>query len=178
MKGNNGNHPKKGSRITVEPIRKVRDIQSIKKMLSDEPRNLLLFTLGVNNGLRAGDLLRTRVMDLRGLRPGDSIQIVEGKTGKTNILVLNKESHRVLRRYLEEVNPRKGTTCSSQGRAGTVPSLWGWSTGWSRDGVGVSIYRGIMVVILSGKLGGFTRGFVLGWTLPSSVDGSTIPTHR
>jgi len=48
----NTNHPKKGSRITVEPIRKIEDIKSIKKLLSDRPRDHLLFTMGINNGLR------------------------------------------------------------------------------------------------------------------------------
>jgi len=136
MKGNNGNNPQKGSRITVEPIRRVENIQSIKKMLSDEPRNLLLFVLGVNNGLRAGDLLRTRVRDLRGLKPGDSIQIMEGKTGKTNVLVLNKESHRVLRRYLDEVNPQDGDYLFKSRKGGNRPISVGMVNrlvkGWCR----------------------------------------------
>jgi integrase len=33
-------------------------------MLSDKPRDLLLFTIGINNGLRAGDLLGLKVKDL------------------------------------------------------------------------------------------------------------------
>ena len=56
-KGENFNHPEKGSQIKVEPIRKKRDIQSIKKMLSDSPRNQALFTMGINTNLRASDLL-------------------------------------------------------------------------------------------------------------------------
>ena len=56
-KGQNFNHPKKGARIEVEPIRKEKDIKSILQLLSGKPRDLLLFTMGVNNGIRAGDLL-------------------------------------------------------------------------------------------------------------------------
>ena len=56
-KGENFNQPEKGSQIKVEPIRKKRDIQSIKKMLSDNPRNQALFTIGINTNLRASDLL-------------------------------------------------------------------------------------------------------------------------
>jgi hypothetical protein len=48
----NKNHPKKGSRITVSPIRKIKNIKKIKRKLRRKPRDLLLFTLGVNNGLR------------------------------------------------------------------------------------------------------------------------------
>jgi len=58
------NHPKKGQRITVEPIRDEKDIKSIKSLLSDKPRDLLLFTMGINNGLRIGDLLRLKVKEM------------------------------------------------------------------------------------------------------------------
>src|SRR3990172_6636700 len=63
----NPNHPKKGSRITVDPIRRLEDIKAIKSILSDKPRDLLLFAMGVNSGLRAGDLLRLKVKDVRHL---------------------------------------------------------------------------------------------------------------
>jgi integrase len=60
----NANHPKKGSTTKVEPIRRLEDIKAIKKLLADKPRDLLLFTMGVNNGLRIGDLLQLRVKDV------------------------------------------------------------------------------------------------------------------
>ena len=40
-KGGNSNHPKRGSEIKVEPIRKTKDIQSIKKLLQDSGSNTL-----------------------------------------------------------------------------------------------------------------------------------------
>ena len=46
LKGRNDNRPKKGSRITVDPMRKVKDIQSVSKMLMESPRNHLLFVMG------------------------------------------------------------------------------------------------------------------------------------
>ena len=51
----NPNHPIKGSRITVEPIRRIRDVKAIAMLLSDNKRDRLLFLIGVNNGLRVGD---------------------------------------------------------------------------------------------------------------------------
>ena len=42
-KGQNDNRPKKGSTITVEPIRSLKDIQAISKLLMQSPRNHLLF---------------------------------------------------------------------------------------------------------------------------------------
>lgn len=98
----NKNHPPKGSSTVVEPIREEKDIKAIRKLLSDTPRNHLLFIMGINNGLRAGDLLKLQVKDVRGMKPGDSINIKEGKTGKQNILVINKTVHKVLDQYLME----------------------------------------------------------------------------
>ena len=40
-KSNQHHHPKKGDKITVAPIRKIEDIKSISKLLSDAPRTLL-----------------------------------------------------------------------------------------------------------------------------------------
>ena len=62
--------------------------------------------MGINNGLRTGDLLKLKVMHVKDIQPGDSINIKEGKTGKQNILVINKTVHKVLQQYLEESNLR------------------------------------------------------------------------
>lgn len=106
MKGHNDNRPKKGSRITVDPIRRIKDIQAISKLLSDSPRNHLLFVMGVNNGLRTGDLLNLYAGQLHDAKVGDTITIVEGKTKKTNILVVNKTIHKSLQNYFEKVKPK------------------------------------------------------------------------
>ena len=101
----NQNHPKKGSRITVSPIRKIKDIKKIKRKLKANPRDLLLFTLGVNNGLRISDLLNLRVGDVRELEIGQTLNILERKTGKMNVLMVNKESRKVLDAFLNEAHP-------------------------------------------------------------------------
>jgi integrase len=98
----NRNHPKKGSSTVVEPIRDEKNIWAIRKILSDEPRNHLLFVMGINNGLRTGDLLKLKVKDVKELKEGDSRNIKEGKTGKQNILVINKIVYKVLDHYLKE----------------------------------------------------------------------------
>lgn len=97
------NHPRKGSEISVEPIRMIEDIRSISKMLTG--RDHLLFTMGINNGLRVGDLLKLRVKDVSGMKPGDTLQIREGKTGKQNILAINKTVYKSLNDYLSEFKP-------------------------------------------------------------------------
>jgi len=86
----NHNHPKAGSHIKVGPIKNLKDIQAIKRLLSDRPRDLALFTVGINTNLRAGDLLRLTAGQFRGLKPMDEIEIVEGKTQKPRRITLNK----------------------------------------------------------------------------------------
>jgi integrase len=105
VKVKNPNHPKKGDSIRVEPIRDPKDIWAIKKILADSPRDLLLFTMGINNGLRAGDLLRLKVGDVRYVKEGDYITIKEAKTGKENILMINGTVHKALKNYFEKVAP-------------------------------------------------------------------------
>ncbi len=103
--GGNANHPKKGSRISVDPIRQIKDIKAISKMTSSNPRDHLLFVMGINNGLRACDLVRVKVGDLRYLKVGDTLTIKESKTGKDNILVVNKTVYKALQAYLDAVRP-------------------------------------------------------------------------
>ncbi|EFI32744.1 integrase family protein [Desulfonatronospira thiodismutans ASO3-1] len=95
------NQPRKGTSTKVEPIRRLEDIRAIKNLLQNEPRNLLLFTMGINNGLRIGDLLQLKVRDIQNLKVGDVHRVIEQKTGKENILLINKSTHKALRNYLE-----------------------------------------------------------------------------
>jgi integrase len=104
-KGRNANHPKKGDRITVEPIRNLRDIKAISALTKDNPRDHLLFLLGINNGLRASDLITLKVGDVRDMAVGDTLTIRESKTQKDNILVTNKTVHKALKAYLDKANP-------------------------------------------------------------------------
>ncbi|RJQ71951.1 MAG: integrase [Desulfobacteraceae bacterium] len=90
QKGQNLNHPTKGSTIRVEPIKETKDIKSIKKLLQDNPRDLCLFTLGINSNLRASDLLSIKAGQVRGMKPGDELVLKEKKTGKHRRITINK----------------------------------------------------------------------------------------
>ena len=98
-------HPKKGDKISVEPIRDIKHVKAIAKLLSDKPRDHFLFMLGVNNGLRAGDLLKLKVYQFKNLKVGDVVNIIESKQGKPNILVINKPVHKSMQNYFEKLNP-------------------------------------------------------------------------
>ena len=73
--------------MKVQPITDIRDIKRIKKNLRENSRNLLLFVMGINSGLRVQDLLSLRVDDVRHASVGDRIEIIEKKTGKANVLI-------------------------------------------------------------------------------------------
>ena len=101
----NPNHPKKGSRITVDPIREIKAIKSISKLLGDNPRDLLLFTLSINTGLRVGDLLKLKAKDVISLKIGGTLIIRESKTKKDNVLVVNKAVYKALQNFQLKVEP-------------------------------------------------------------------------
>ena len=105
LKSSKPNHPNRGRKTTVEPIRRIEDIKAIKKLLDNSPREHLLFTMGVNNGLRIGDLLQLKVKDVSGIKPGEHIQVREQKTGKDNILVINRATYKALKSYLDHARP-------------------------------------------------------------------------
>lgn len=88
--GQNHNRPEPGSSIKVDPIKSTKDIKAIKKMLGDRPRDLCLFTLGINTNLRASDLLRITVGQVRNMKPGDELVLLEKKTRKGRRINLNR----------------------------------------------------------------------------------------
>ena len=89
--------------MKVEPIIDLKTIKSIKKILSDNPRDKLLFVMGVNSGLRVQDLLALTVGDVKDVKTGDRITLREKKTGKENVFILNKEIKSALDVYLGTV---------------------------------------------------------------------------
>ena len=84
------NHPQKGSKIKVGPITELKDIKTIKTMLTDKPLDYALFVVGINTALRASDLLNLKVYQVKDLKPGNELEIVERKTRKYRRLTLNK----------------------------------------------------------------------------------------
>lgn len=74
---------------TVEPIRKISDIRKIENyLLKRSLRDLLIFTIGINCGLRISDILALNVGDVKNKK---FIQITEKKTGKFKKLPINSK---------------------------------------------------------------------------------------
>lgn len=84
---------------TVEPIRNIADIKKIEDILSENKRNLLIFTIGTNCGLRISDILRLNVSDVKNKT---HIQIVEKKTGKFKKLLINSKLKPMFEEFTKE----------------------------------------------------------------------------
>jgi site-specific recombinase XerD len=65
----------------VQPIRNKRDIERMKKALGN-PRDKLLFTFGINSGLRISDILKLTVGDVRD-KSGLTLRETKTRKGKT-----------------------------------------------------------------------------------------------
>lgn len=136
MEPRNTNRPKKNDKIKVEPIRDKKAITTIKKLLFDKPRDLALFTLGINTNLRASDLARITVGQVRHCtKPGCELELNERKTGKPRRITLNKNAvdaiqNLLTKEYLADSDP---LFKSQRGEALTVPSIHRLVKSWCRE---------------------------------------------
>lgn len=82
----------RGDNMSVENVQPLRTAEEIKNMrealaqTNDAERNLLLFNIGINTGLRIGDIVKLRIEDVKGR---SSIVIREGKTKKPRTVYLD-----------------------------------------------------------------------------------------
>ncbi len=82
---------------TVEPIRNLKHLQKIEDYFTKKSlRDLLLFTLGINCGLRISDIVALNVEDVRNKT---YIQINERKTGKFKKFPINAKLKPMLNEF-------------------------------------------------------------------------------
>jgi hypothetical protein len=99
-KGQNYNHASPMVPIKVYPIKSLYDIESIKNLLADNPRNYLLFILGINTNLNTKEFLKIKVNQVRKLNPGESILIENPRTNRTRQVPLNYTCVKAVEGYL------------------------------------------------------------------------------
>jgi integrase len=156
-KGHNPNHPKPGSSIKVEPIRTRTAIDHIKKILRDTPRNLCLFTLGINTAYRANELLAIRVGQVRALRAGDTLELKQSKTRTYRMVTLNRPAVAAIQyslthdRTLRDADDDRFLFSSRVGEVLTVPTVTNLVKGWCA------------AVGLKGNYGSHTMRKTWGW---------------
>lgn len=84
----------------VEPIRSKRDLKQIEKILKEQNiRDLLLFLIGTNCGLRISDILNLDVGDVKNK---SYIDIVEIKTGKSKKFPINSKLKPLLYEFTKD----------------------------------------------------------------------------
>lgn len=92
--------------MAAEPIRSLKDIERIKAyLLKKNKRDYMLFTVGINIGLRIGDLLSLKIKDVYsdGMIK-DKVCILEEKTGKFREFVLNNSAKEAILVYLNSLD--------------------------------------------------------------------------
>lgn len=92
----------------VQPIREIRKIEAMKKILrADSKRNELLFTLGINSALRVSDLLGLKVADVLDEKGKlkEAVSLNERKTGKSKLFPLNDSAKKAIKEYVDETKP-------------------------------------------------------------------------
>lgn len=84
-----------------EPIRDKRKIQEIKDWLlvNKGYRDFLLFYLGINSGLRIGDLVSLKVSDVHNT---DEIRIVQEKTNKEVVIPIGVSVQHEINKYCKD----------------------------------------------------------------------------
>lgn len=91
---------------TVEPIRDLQKILAIKRILKEKnnPRDYLLFTMGINLALRINDLLQLRTNDILDRQGNivDYIHIREQKTKKEKKIKINQAVREALQYYFQK----------------------------------------------------------------------------
>jgi integrase len=94
----------------VQPIRDTKTIKIIKDLLkASSCRDYVLFTLGINTGLRISDLLSLKVSDVADRnRLKNRVSIRERKTGKIKDFPLGKTSKKALKEYFKVLSPAPG----------------------------------------------------------------------
>lgn len=89
----------------VQPIRDLKAIRAIKGNLKKRnPRDFLLFTLGINTGLRISDILKLKVEDVKD-QTGEIkeyLDLNEKKTKNQRLIYLNDEVRNALEYYFDK----------------------------------------------------------------------------
>ena len=97
----------------VEPIRVKSEIDSVKSILRKKcKRDLLLFILGINSGLRISDILKLKVKDVQNV---DFIEIKEQKTQKHKRFPVNYSFKRLLNNFTKNKPPEEWLFKSKKG---------------------------------------------------------------
>lgn len=132
---------------TTKFIEKTDDIDRLRSVLRNRPRDLLFFEMAIHTGLHAKDLLSLTVAELRGVKPGKKLRL-RRISGAPDEIVVNSAIHRVFLNYLKEESPTdENYLFRSQkgGRPLTLVSLSRLVSSWF-EAAGLSISGGVLAL--------------------------------
>jgi DNA-binding GntR family transcriptional regulator len=89
-----------------EPIRNQEDIEQIRSVLIDNPRNLLLFDLAVQTGMGIKKLLELKVKHLMDVPAGGEITALKNTAGKSDH-IMTDVIHETFHLYLDRLKPKQ-----------------------------------------------------------------------
>ena len=89
----------------ANPIKSHADIQRIREVLKDKPRDLLLFDLATQTGMEIKQILNLRVRDLFGCKVGDRLVLPHPGGKPPSVVVVSKTLHQSWGKYLRDVTP-------------------------------------------------------------------------
>lgn len=88
---------------TVQPIRDINKIIKMQDTLQKRSsRDYMLFTIGINTGLRISDLLPLKVLDVKDT---DHITLKEQKTNKLKRFLINSQLRKQIDKYIKHMSP-------------------------------------------------------------------------
>lgn len=107
----------------VQPLRTITEISAFQAELRKGKygkRNEFLFLLGINTGLRMGDLLTIKVADVMNC---ETVSIVEQKTKKSRTLYLT-EMRPMIQAYVKDLKAKQYLFQSRSGQQLTVDAVY------------------------------------------------------
>ncbi|MPQ33913.1 site-specific integrase [Clostridium estertheticum] len=164
---------------TVEPIRDLKTIRSMRSYLRDQSlRNELLFILGINVGLRISDILKLTfddVLNFKTMSAKEYVIITEKKTSKTKKFYIGTIVSKLIEGYaatLKEVLPDMYVFCSKKSENKPISRQHAWYIlNNAAEMIGI-VERDHNGKIISGEIGTHTMRKTFGYH--AYTNGTTI----
>ena len=131
----------------LEPLKNFsisrEQIDRMRQRLNTKPRNLLLFDLATQTGMRLKDLLRLKVGDIQGLSVGKEIPATRELSYLENPVILTETLDRTIKKYMDRDAKRPDDylfQSRKRARPLNLPSASNMISGWFQaagiDGIG------------------------------------------
>ncbi len=127
---------------TKKNLNSFDDIERIREHLSDQPRDLLLFDLGSQTGLKMVDLLSLKVRDVKNLKIGDTFPTSKDQAAGYSGTIMTKPLNKTIKNYLNKsrtsgddflFKSRKSSKAISITSASRLIKSWFQATGFEGE---------------------------------------------